>query len=188
LGGDPPGDPAAPAAAAPADPAAPAAPEITITLPEGETVDQPRLDAYVGALKEANLTQEQADKLTPFLLGQMKALQEQQIAAWADTTKAWRTQVEQDPEIGQGKLRESLLAAARARDTYGSPEFKTLLADPNLGFGNHPAIVRFLAAVGKAMGEDMRGPGITRPATAPNGDGRDRSIDAVGSRMFPNVR
>lgn len=157
-----------------------------MTLPEGEAVDQPRLDAYVGALKEAGVTQEQADKLTPFLLGQMKAIQEQNLAAWADTTKAWRAQVESDPEIGRGKLRESLIAAARARDTYGSPEFKALLSDQNLGFGNHPAIVRFLAAVGRAMGEDMRGPGRSI-APSSNGADRDRSPDALGARMFPNM-
>jgi hypothetical protein len=139
----------------------------------------------VAALKESGVTQAQADKLTPFLLGQMKAIQDQQMAAWADQTRQWRSDVENDAEIGKGNLRASLIAAALARDTYGSPEFKALLADPNLGIGNHPGVVRFLAAVGKAMGEDTREPGRSL-APSTNGATRDRSIDAVGSRMFPN--
>jgi hypothetical protein len=185
LGGDPPADPAT-AEAAPADPKVPVeAPAYVINIPEGETVDQGRLDAYTGALKEAALTQAQADKLTPFLLGQMKAIQEQQLTAWADTTKAWRESVVSDPEIGGAKLRDTMVAAARARDQYGSPEFKALLADNNLGIGNHPAIVRFLASVGRGMGEDLRG--ADRQSGQPQVSSRDKSAGAVGARMFPNM-
>jgi hypothetical protein len=186
LGGDPPAADAAAVDAAATDPKAPIeAPAYVITIPEGETVDQARLDAYTGALKEAALTQEQADKLTPFLLGQMKAIQEQQLTAWADTTKAWRDSVVADPEIGGAKLRDTMVAAARARDQYGSPEFKALLADNNLGIGNHPAIVRFLASVGRGMGEDLRG--ADRQGGQPQVDARDKSAGAIGARMFPNM-
>ena len=180
LGGDPPADnaaAAAPAAAAPDEPAA-----IVVTLPEGASLDQPRLDAYQGILKDAGLSQEQADKLTPFLFGQMQALQEQQALAWADVTKSWRASVENDAEIGGANLKQSLRDAALARDTYGSPEFKALLADSSIGIGNHPAVVKFLAAVGKAASEDTRG--AERQQGAGIGD-RDRSIEAVGNRMFP---
>ena len=178
LAGDP------PAEAAPAEIKTEAAPETldyVIELPEGAAVDETRLASYKGALKDAGLTQDQATKLTPFLLTQMQAIQQEQLNAWADTTKAWRSAVEADPEIGGTNLRASLVNAALARDTYGSPEFKALLADPHLGIGNHPAVVRFLAAVGKAAGEDQRG--IERNAGTA-GDLTNKSAEAVGARVF----
>ena len=185
LGGDPPAE----AAAAAPDGEKPAAEAKTdglpetykIELPEGETVDAPRLEAYQGVLKEAALTQEQADKLTPFLLGQVKQLQQQAQDAWAEQTRAWRSSVESDPEIGGGNLRATLVNAARARDAYGSPELKALLLDANLGIGNHPAIVKLLAKVGAGMGEDLRG--ADRQFSGAAGT-RDKSAAAVGARMF----
>jgi hypothetical protein len=185
LGGDPPSevDAAAPDGDKPAAEAkTDGLPETyQIEIPEGETVDQPRLEAYQGVLKEAALTQEQANKLTPFLLGQMKQIQQQQQDAWADQTRQWRSSVESDPEIGGTNLRASLVNAARARDAYGSPELKALLADSSLGIGNHPAIVKLLAKVGAGMGEDLRPADRQFNAAA---DTRDKSAAAVGARMF----
>jgi hypothetical protein len=187
LGGDPPADPAAapperekPAVEAKATDGLPETYEVAI--PEGEVIDQTRLDAYQGVLKEAKLTQDQANTLTPFLLAQKKAMEQQAMDAWADQTKSWRTSVEADPEIGGAKLRDTLVNAARARDAYGSPELKALLVDGHLGIGNHPAIVKLLARVGAAMGEDLRG---ADRQFGGGSDSRDKSAEAIGARMFP---
>ena len=187
LGGDPPAETAtaAPAETAPeAKAAADGLPEkYEIAIPEGETVDEPRLEAYQGALKEAKLTQEQANTLTPFLLGQMKALQQQAMDAWADQTKSWRAAVEADPEIGGSNLRPALVNAARAIDQFGGAELKALLRDGNLGIGNHPAIVKAFAKVGAAMGEDLRG--ADQQFSGGAAGSRDKSTEAIGARMFP---
>jgi len=46
----------------------------------------------------------------------------------------------------------NLRAAQRAIDVYGSPELQELLNGPA---GNHPAVVKFMAAVGAEVTEDM---------------------------------
>lgn len=128
--------------------------------PEGKEYDSSLLDNFSEAAKEANLTQDAAQKLLDKLAPAVATRQAEQIEAlktsWADATKA-------DKEIGGDKLQENLAIAKKAYDTFASPELRKLLEDT--GLGNHPEMIRAFVKAGKAISED------TFVSGAPNNKG-----------------
>jgi hypothetical protein len=79
---------------------------------------------------------------------------------------AWAKEVKDDPEIGKGKLDETLSLVGKALDHFGAPskieeidgkkvetnEFRALLNET--GLGNHPVMVKMFRAIGAAVSED----------------------------------
>lgn len=98
--------------------------------------------------KELGLSQEQAQKLVDIY----PQIQQQQAEAWSKQVADWGEQVKADKEIGGDKFNASVGAAQRALDQFGNTELREYLNAS--GLGNHPALVRFCAKVGKAMAED----------------------------------
>jgi hypothetical protein len=83
----------------------------------------------------------------------MKQIQEAQAT--------WMKQARADQEYGGDKLHENLASAKKALDTFGSPEFKSLLKES--GLGNHPELIRAFVRVGKAISEDRLISGTVNP-------------------------
>ncbi|WP_164038045.1 peptidase [Serratia marcescens] len=126
-----------------------AAPEkYEFTPPEGQELDANALAVFEPIAKELGLSQEQAQKLVDIY----PQLQQQQAEAWSKQVADWGEQVKADKEIGGDKFNASVGAAQRALDQFGNPELREYLNAS--GLGNHPALVRFCAKVGKAMAED----------------------------------
>lgn len=122
------------------------------TAPEGVELNEEVLGEFKSVAKELNLDQATAQKVVD--LGTKMAQQwaaksaehvQQLQAEWLETTKA-------DKEIGGDKLTETLATAKRAIDQFASPAFRELLNDTKLG--DHPEVIRFAAAVGRAISED----------------------------------
>ena len=65
---------------------------------------------------------------------------QEQVRVWAQETRALYDE-------------EEISRAVRAADAFGGPELRQLLEET--GLGNHPAIVRTFAAVGKRIAEDI---------------------------------
>lgn len=127
----------------------PAAPEkYEFTPPEGQELDANALAVFEPIAKELGLSQEQAQKLVDIY----PQIQQQQAEAWSKQVSDWGEQVKADKEIGGDKFNASVGAAQRALDQFGNPELREYLSAS--GLGNHPALVRFCAKVGKAMAED----------------------------------
>ncbi|MBH1918616.1 peptidase [Serratia surfactantfaciens] len=127
----------------------PAAPEkYEFTSPEGQELDANALAVFEPIAKELGLSQEQAQKLVDIY----PQIQHQQAEAWSKQVADWGEQVKADKEIGGDKFNASVGAAQRALDQFGNPELREYLNAS--GLGNHPALVRFCAKVGKAMAED----------------------------------
>ena len=127
----------------------PAAPEkYEFTPPEGQELDANALAVFEPIAKELGLSQEQAQKLVDIY----PQIQQQQAEAWSKQVSDWGEQVKSDKEIGGDKFNASVGAAQRALDQFGNPELREYLNAS--GLGNHPALVRFCAKVGKAMAED----------------------------------
>ncbi|HFF9830533.1 peptidase [Serratia marcescens] len=127
----------------------PAAPEkYEFTPPEGQELDVNALAVFEPIAKELGLSQEQAQKLVDIY----PQIQQQQAEAWSKQVADWGEQVKADKEIGGDKFNASVGAAQRALDQFGNPELREYLNAS--GLGNHPALVRFCAKVGKAMAED----------------------------------
>jgi hypothetical protein len=73
------------------------------------------------------------------------------VEGHATLVKGWADEVKTDKDIGGDKLAENLGVAKKALD-LGPPELKALLNES--GLGNHPAVVKWAIAVGKALSED----------------------------------
>lgn len=128
----------------------PAAPEkYEFTPPEGQELDANALAVFEPIAKELGLSQEQAQKLVDIY----PQIQQQQAEAWSKQVADWGEQVKADKEIGGDKFNASVGAAQRALDQFGNTELREYLNAS--GLGNHPALVRFCAKVGKAMAEDI---------------------------------
>lgn len=127
----------------------PAVPEkYEFAAPEGQELDANALAVFEPIAKELGLTQEQAQKLVDIY----PQIQQQQAEVWSKQVADWGEQVKADKEIGGDKFNASVGAAQRALDQFGNPELREYLQVS--GLGNHPALVRFCAKVGKSMAED----------------------------------
>ena len=73
--------------------------------------------------------------------------------AWQARVKAWTQESAADPELGGSpeKFTQSVQAARRALDKYGSPEVVKFLDDT--GFGAKREVISLLAKIGRAMSE-----------------------------------
>jgi hypothetical protein len=177
---DPPADPA-PAGDPPADPPADPDPDATalggdpepkeppkaavpeayeLTPPEGfEKLDPEAVAAATPVFKELNLTNEQANKLMPvageFAKKIIAERDQQLLGDVAATRKNWLEEAKADPEVGGANWDTSLEAAAKAMDSLGFPKGSPLRNYLNeSGAGNHVEMIRLMAKVGKAIGED----------------------------------
>ncbi|HGE8494718.1 TPA: peptidase [Serratia marcescens] len=127
----------------------PSAPEkYEFAAPEGQELDANALAVFEPIAKELGLTQEQAQKLVDIY----PQIQQQQAEAWSKQIADWGEQVKADKEIGGDKFNASVGLAQRALDQFGNSELREYLNAS--GLGNHPALVRFCAKVGKSMAED----------------------------------
>lgn len=140
------------------------APEkYTFTAPEGQTYDPQVLEEFSAAAKNANLTQDAAQKLIEKMAPAIAARQQAQIESiqktWADTSSA-------DKEIGGEKFEENLAVARKALSTFATPEMRKLLGDT--GLQHHPEVLRMLYRVGKAISEDGYVTNSAGPSTTVN--------------------
>lgn len=117
--------------------------------PEGTEYSPEVLEAFTEAAKEADLTQDAAQKLIEKMAPALVARQVDQVTAihkeWLDASTA-------DKEFGGEKLAANLGVARKALENFGSPELRSLLDET--GLGNHPEVIRFMYRAGKAISED----------------------------------
>jgi hypothetical protein len=127
--------------------------DVELKLPEGIELDQASLDNFKALVNDKALTPAQRAQKVVDLAVKREAdrleMHTQRVAAWADEVKA-------DKDLGGDKLEETLSVARKAID-LGTPELKEFLNTS--GLGNHPAVVRWAYAVGKALSEDHFVPG-----------------------------
>lgn len=178
----PPAPPAdAPPAAdpAPAEPAKADAPVVLPTyefkLPEGfEAAPEQmgKLNEMLGALEvDAKIdhakAQEFGQKALEYHLTEMQRvvneIDQQGRAAWESMRDEWRNNFKSDPEMGGNRQQTTLAACTRIIDQFGGTEaqrteLRQILA--TTGAGDHPALIRLLANVGKALGEGRPVPAV----------------------------
>ena len=133
--------------------------EYEFTLPEGIEIDSAEAEEFTTIAKELKLPKEAAQKLVDFATKR----EAKSLEARNAVVKGWAESVKTDKDIGGDKLTESLATAKKAID-LGPPELKELLN--KTGFGNHPAVVKWAYAVGKALSEDRFVPGSKAPVGA----------------------
>lgn len=139
---------------------------------DGATFDDAVIGAFSDVSRELNLTQDAAQKMLDKMAPVMQARQAEQFEA---ARNQWSESAKTDKEFGGDKLTENLATAKKALDTFGTPEFRSLLDQS--GLGNHPEVIRVFYRAGKAISEDKFVTG---------GVGQSGST-SVAARMYPNM-
>lgn len=146
--------------------------EYEFNTPDDTQLDDAVVDAFSEVAKDLNMPQDAAQKMIDKVTPVIQARQAEQIAAvreeWAETAKV-------DKEFGGDKLKENLATAAKAIDTFGTPELKALLNES--GLGNHPEVIRAFYRAGKTISQD----------TFVGGDGETSGETSAAQRMYPGM-
>lgn len=119
-------------------------------LGEGVEVSEELAGEFEPIARELNLTNDQANKLASEMLPKV---QKQMSDQWAKQVDEWRQQAESDEEFGGAKLEGTMKEARKALDHHGSKELTELL--DQTGIGNHPALIRAFASMGRSLKEDQ---------------------------------
>ena len=139
-------------------------------------VPKENLDSFTQACKEAHLTKAQAEAMLNWhksFAGDVSKLQEQQQTA---QIQAWQKEILQDPEIGGQHWKAAVADSRKALNAFDADgRLRTLLKQMHADY--HPDVVRVIARVGRAMGEDK--------FVTSKGSGTD--VRALEDRMWPNM-
>lgn len=185
------GNEPAPAPEPKSEPKAPAgAPETyaAFTLPEGYKLDDSVLSTATPIFKELGLTQEQAQKLVEFHVGQMKEASEGPLNLVQTLRSQWQGELKADTEIGS-KLPQVKVEIDRALATIGDAKLvNDFKAAMNLtGVGDHPAFAKLLYKLAQKIpteGTHVQGGGPSPHGQAAHGVAQRPS---AAQAMFPNL-
>lgn len=119
------------------------------TLGEGVEIDKATLEQVKADFKAAGYTQEQAQKAIDLHVANLKAQQE----AFITTRKEWVDELKADKEFGGDKFDVTVTGAQNALRKFDTDGGMLKLLEAS-GFGDNPTVIKFLARVHKAMGED----------------------------------
>ncbi len=125
-------------------------PYAALVLPENSSLTAQMFDELKQHAAAIKLPLQSAQKWVEL---EDKRLQ-QQAQEQAQTKRAQEQAWAQETQAMYGAAwQEEVSRAVRAADVFGGPELRQLLEET--GLGNHPAIVRTFAAVGKRIAEDV---------------------------------
>lgn len=128
-------------------------------------IDTDLLAEATPILKELNLTNDQANKLAPFVVKAIDKAFAKQGDEFSTVKADWAKEAAADPEIGGKNWKATQSLAAKALDHFVGPvttkdkdgnetpnEFRKLLDES--GLGNHPAMIRAFRKIGEGLAED----------------------------------
>ena len=159
--------------------------QYAFEAPEGLDLDDEtkgRIEAFADTAREMGLTQQQYQSLIEYDLDRSKQLNEAAVEGWTQRVQGWRETAMADKEIGGEAFKENVKIADSAIKQFGDPELRALMKSPSddnpngLAIGNHPAVLRFLNRVGKAIAD----PTLLQGDAAPEDEGSLR-------RMYPSM-
>ncbi len=132
-----------------------------LSIPEGMELDEKALEKFEPLFREANMTNEQASKFAEAYGEHVKGLVDSAIESlqddWTKQNKGWQDSLLKDAEFGGAEFKENMNIARTVLDRFGGTKEEMAEVREALnktGAGNHPAIVRLLFRVGKAMQDD----------------------------------
>ncbi len=166
-------------------PVTPEAITYDLKLPEQSVLQQADVDEILAYAKDKKLTNDVAS----MLLGQREtaavAANVRAQAAYTAKVAQWEADVKADTDLGGANYDTTLAQVKLVMDKIAPAGsklegFKTLVNET--GLGNHPEFVRFVAAIGKLMGED-KGLGGGGGAGGGSGDNADIPLE---KRLYPN--
>ncbi len=123
-----------------------------IVVPEGFEIAEGPRDEFLSIMNDAAL--DPVARANALIALQAKLSQEASEAgsqAWETLQSTWRTEVENDPEIGGAKLAPTLHSISKLFNEFGSQEVRD--AFDHTGAGNNPHIVKFMAKLAAQLTE-----------------------------------
>ena len=157
----------------------------TFEPPEGLDLDDEtkgKIEAFADQAREMGLSQKQYQSLIEYDINRAQQLNEAAVESWNGRVEDWRKSAKADKEIGGEKFAENLKVAESAIKQFGDADLRALLKSPSpenpngLAIGNHPAVLRFLNRVGKAIAD----PKLLQGDAAPQTEGTLK-------RMYPSM-
>jgi len=124
-----------------------------LVLGEKSQLDPSVLNDVAGLAKELALDNEQAQKIATLIDTAAASHFDHLVSEHKTRITEWVAQVKKDSVMGGANFNGTIDAAKRPLAKYGDDELRAGLKET--GFGNHPALIRFLSKIGKAMGEDQ---------------------------------
>lgn len=134
--------------------------KYTFDPPEGFDVNedfQGRLEEFNSTAKQLGLSQEQYQKLVEYDIQRGQHLEQAAVDGWNQRVSGWREAARADKEIGGEHFKTSLATAQKVVDNYADAELRKMLKSPSpenpdgLALGNHPAMLRLLNRIGRAL-------------------------------------
>ncbi len=133
-----------------------------LQIPAGMTLNEAQQAIFEEQARELGLSNSSAQKLLEIShrnANAHKQAHEEQVARWAED-------VRHDKDLG-GSAMDTTLSYAKAGLARFDPQRQLFKILQETGYANHPCIIRFLAAIGKAHAEDAVLLGQASPSPAP---------------------
>lgn len=179
--GKKPDAPAVAAAATPtAEPVAPVAAPVfnAFTLPEGVTLEADKVGAFTEMLGKFEVenkgdhaaVQKLGQQMVDMYIAEQTRQAQAQQDAWVKVRDGWKDQFTSDPEMGGNRQNTTLSRCGAMIEQYGgtaAQQDELRSAFRITGMGDHPALIRLLANVGKALGEGTPVPAIVPRSPTP---------------------
>lgn len=113
---------------------------------DNAAVNEELLEDFRELAHQLGITQKQAQKLAGFYENRVGGGLQQYTRKLQEKEQHWRTEIKQQPGY-----RQTISDARRAMETYASKELIDLFNHTRIG--SHPAMVRFMGKVGRALAE-----------------------------------
>lgn len=150
-----------------------------LQLPKESKLDPKLVERTAATARTLGLSQEHAAKYLDSIATEVNSHAEARVKeitdsyapggkGWTDVVEKWNADALADPLVGNGKpevLAQKKALAEKVAAKFGDQSFVDLLKNDPMG--SHPAVIRFLAAIGTAMGEKAlvlpQGNGVEAP-------------------------
>ena len=118
----------------------------SLEFADNTAVNEELLEDFRELAHQLGITQKQAQKLAGFYENRVGGGLQQYTRKLQEKEQHWRTEIKQQPGY-----RQTISDARRAMETYASKELIDLFNHTRIG--SHPAMVRFMGKVGRALAE-----------------------------------
>ena len=118
-----------------------------LKLSENSLLEPSVIDEVAAIAREQGLSNEQAQERLGQIEAQVEAKREANI-------KAWEKEVTADKELGGEKLQSTQANITRFASRFAPKDSPIAALLHRSGYGSHPAVVRLMNDIGKAMAED----------------------------------
>lgn len=156
--------------------------------PEGYELDEKFAEEAGVAFKELNLSQEQAQKLVDLYSAKVTEAAEAPYKHYEETRNAWRKDVINDRELGNGKddLKTEVKATiGRAIDSLPQNIAKDFREAMTLtGAGDNPAFIKAIYSLAARVGE---GTAVKVGGPASTGQSKPGAPTSAAAALFPNL-